>query len=329
MKEMLLTFSLFGLAAGTAAAQTNVTVYGIVDAGIGIENNGAGRVTSLNSGGMNGSRVGFTGREDLGGGLAAIFRLENGFSTDTGAAAQGGLLFGRAAWVGLTGNMGTVLVGRQSTPVHASINTFDPFVDSMAGDSGRLFNYSGTRIDNVVTYTYNAKNGLRGQLLYSFGEVAGNSAAKRTFGGYTGYKNGGFDSVLVYTDGADATGALRTKTTLLGINYDFRVIKLYATHAWNRDIGMAGVRTRDALIGFTAPLGSSNRIIGSYIRKTNETVSNAGASQIGVGFVHDLSKRTSLYSSYSKLRNDSHASYRVVVAGATDNFFNMGIRHRF
>ncbi|MFX6218091.1 porin, partial [Acinetobacter baumannii] len=69
---------------------------------------------ALDSGLMKGSRLGVKGVEDLGGGIKALFTIENGFSVDTGEAGQGKLLWGRQATVGLSGNFGTVLVGRQN-----------------------------------------------------------------------------------------------------------------------------------------------------------------------------------------------------------------------
>ena len=206
MKKSLLGILVAAAFANGAFAQTNVTIYGIVDAGISHDNNGgaAGSVTRLDSGILNGGRLGFMGTEDLGGGLSASFQLENGFGVDNGALGQGGRLFGRQAWLGVNGGFGSVRLGRQMTPVFANSPTFDPFVDALAGDTGRLFNYSGARVDNALSYNYDA-NGIRAQLMYGFGETAGNTSANRTIAGFTGYKNGPLDVVLTYTGTNDAT----------------------------------------------------------------------------------------------------------------------------
>src|SRR5690606_10200795 len=115
MKKSLLALAVLGTFSGAALAQSSVTIYGVADAGIAYTDNGnpAGEQWSVESGQQSGSRLGFKGTEDLGGGLSAIFTLESGFNLDNGTSAQGGRLFGRQAWVGLNGGFGTVKLGRQ------------------------------------------------------------------------------------------------------------------------------------------------------------------------------------------------------------------------
>ena len=135
MKKSLLALAVLGAFAGAASAQSSITIYGIADAGIVAESgNPAGSVTKLTSGVSAGSRLGFRGTEDLGGGLAAIFALETGILLDTGGNAQGqvfanqnGLVFGRQDYVGLTGGFGAVTAGRQYNPYFITVNTVDPF----------------------------------------------------------------------------------------------------------------------------------------------------------------------------------------------------------
>src|ERR1700712_516811 len=115
MKKSLLALAALGTFAGAAQAQSSVTLYGIIDAGFVYNNNQAGqKLYSLNSGNLQGSRWGLRGTEDLGGGLKAIFVLENGFDVNTGKLGQSGLEFGRSAYVGLSSaQFGTVTLGRQ------------------------------------------------------------------------------------------------------------------------------------------------------------------------------------------------------------------------
>lgn len=335
MKKALLALAVMGTFAGTASGQSNVTIYGIVDLGLSHENNGAGvgNVTRMDSGILNGSRIGFRGTEDLGGGLSAIFTLENGFNADTGALGQGGLLFGRQAWVGLSSGFGTLKLGRQKTVVYDNAGVFDPFGNALAGDSARLFNYSGSRTNNVISYGYEGA-GFRGQLQYGLGEVPGNNSGNRMVALAAGYKNGPIDVVVAHHRNNDVTGDNNGKTSLLGGNYNFGMVKAYAAYAWNKDVTATGVLapgadTRDALIGLTAPVGPSGTVIASYIRLWDKNIDNADASQAAIGYVHDLSKRTAVYASYSHLSNDDRASYQVPVAGNTDKLFNIGIRHTF
>lgn len=110
MKKSLIALSVLAAVAGTAQAQSSVTIYGVVDMALQHQNTGdpAGSTLGLDSGIQSGSRLGFKGSEDLGGGLKANFQLEMGINADTGSSAQGGRAFGRQAFVGLSGNFGAV-----------------------------------------------------------------------------------------------------------------------------------------------------------------------------------------------------------------------------
>jgi predicted porin len=335
MKKALLACTVLGTIAGSACAQTSVTIYGIVDVGIAREDNGAaaGSVTRMDSGILNGSRLGFRGSEDLGGGLSAIFNVENGYNADTGSAAQGGLLFGRQAWVGLRGDFGTVRLGRLSTVMFDNSGAFDPFGDTLAGDTSRLFNYAGFRTNNTIGYGH-SRNGFSGQLQYGLGEVAGDNSAGRTIAFSAGYKVNPVDIVVLQSRNTSASGATTGKTTLIGGNYNFGMVKLYATYAWNKDVTptgvvTAGADTTNALIGLTAPLGASGTLIASFIKLDDKAASAADAKQIALGYTHSLSKRTALYTSYARLSNDSSARYLVPAPGLTDKLLNVGIRHWF
>lgn len=143
--------------ASTASAQSSVTLYGIVDDGIGWTSNQGGHSNvQMLSGYMQGNRLGFLGREDLGGGNFAVFRLENGFDNNTGTLSQGGRLFGRSAYVGV-GNkrFGTVTLGRQQDSNYdlMSLYQFAKYWGGngvLIGDNDNLF---GTvRFSNSIKY---------------------------------------------------------------------------------------------------------------------------------------------------------------------------------
>jgi len=331
MKTRILALAASACIASVAQAQSNVTIYGVIDAGIAHENNGSTSVTRLDSGILNSSRLGFKGSEDLGGGLAAIFQIESGFSVDTGAQADAAKFFNRQSFVGLTNSFGTVRMGRQVNPVYANNATFDPFKIGMAGDSSRLISFNGSRTDNLLTYSY-AANGFRGELQYGFGEVAGNTSANRTVAGYFGYQEGPVDIVVTHQNIRNPSDTGSTEMTLLGGNYQFGWAKLYAAYAREKGIILGTTNhldQRDLLLGLTAKAGDVGTIAFSYIRKTDKALINADASQVAIGYIYDLSKRTALYTSYGQLRNDSAAKYKVVAAGTTDKLLNAGVRHFF
>jgi predicted porin len=131
------------LAAAPALAQTNVQIYGTIDMGVSHRTNsyqnGVASKTSIDSGMSEGNRLGFKGVEDLGNGLKALFTLEAGFDGDTGEQAQGGRLFGRQAFVGLTSDYGTVIAGRLYTPHYSFLSSLDPFKDGTVGRYSNVY----------------------------------------------------------------------------------------------------------------------------------------------------------------------------------------------
>lgn len=328
MKKSLLALAVLGSFAGVASAQSNVVVYGVVDANITYDDNGgpAGSTVRVDSGGQSGSRVGFRGTEDLGGGLSASFVLENGFNVDTGTLGQGGLFFGRQAWVGLNGGFGSVKMGRQHNSIFNALIALDPFGVALAGDSSRLFTHYGYRMNNTLTYTSPNLGPVSGQLLYGFGETAGNSSANRQLGLSATYSSGPLLLTLVHHKAENAAGTDDAKTTIAGGTYDFSVAKAHLAYAVNKGVGT--LDTRDAMLGVTVPLGKTT-LLASYIRKDDKAVADADADQIAVGVSYELSKRTNFYSSLSRLSNDRLASYAAGAPGATAKLFNVGIRHRF
>lgn len=355
MKKSLLAFALLGVFAGIASAQTNVTIYGVADAGIRYRDNDASTNNTtwgLDSGLQSGSRLGFRGTEDLGGGLSAIFTLEGGFNIDDGSFGQGitasattpGMtrLFGRQVFAGLSGGFGAVKLGRQYAPIRGALESVDPFGFGLAGNAANVFNVHGERTDNTINYSTPNFSGFTGQLAYTFGEITGDNSAGRHFGLSAAYANGPINVVLAHHDqhvlgGGTATVFPATpaggqKTTMLGGTYDFGVAKLHAAYSHSRGENAAGVTNLDrddAMIGVSAPVGSGT-ILASYIHRSDDIGADRDANQIALGYVHNLSKRTNLYTSYARTRNDAAASLNgAAAAGRDPSTFNVGIRHRF
>jgi predicted porin len=335
MRKALIPLAVLGAMSGAAFAQTSTTVYGIVDAGIANENNGRGSVTRVDSGNVYGDRLGFKGTEDLGGGLSALYTLEMGFNIDDGTFATAGNLFSRQSFVGLSGHLGTVTVGRQYTTLFRAQLDYDPFFTGFAGNAGHMMSNGGgsqgARTNNSIFYVTPTVSGFEGQLLYGLGEQAGNNAAMREMGGALGYKNGPLNVKVSYHNAIDATNVNSASNLNLMGTYDFGPIKLYASHQSNsRDnvVGTNSDRTRDNLIGMSMPFGAGS-LRASYIHKTDLTRSNANSSQLGLGYIYAMSKTTDLYTSISKVDNDSLSSIRVLTAGQSDRLFNVGMDHKF
>ena len=324
MKKSLVALAVLA-ASGAALAQSSVTLYGVADVGLAWEDNGTTSTTRMDSSNLNGNRWGLRGVEDLGGGLKAIFTVENGFSLDTGAQADAARFFNRQSYVGISGGFGTVKLGRQMNSIYVNSGTFDPFGNALAGDTSRLLNYQGSRTDNAITYAY-AASGFRGEIQYALGEVAGNTSGSRMFGGFVGYKSGPIDVVLTHQDTRNAADTDSQKVTLLGGNYDFGIAKAFLT--FDVEKGFATVDLRHLVVGAVVPMGAGSIKL-SYIQRQDEAVDDKDAQQFAIGYTYDLSKRTALYTSYSRLTNDAKSSVKVVKAGDTNSLFNMGVRHFF
>lgn len=325
MKKSLLVVAVLSAFAGATYAQSSVTVYGIVDLGIGSEHGTTGTKNGLLSGVQSGSRLGFRGTEDLGNGMSAIFQLENGFNADTGTAAQGGLLFGRRATVGLTGGFGAINAGRRTTPYFNAMDSVDPMAVGFAGNATNLFATTGLRMNNSVFYTSPNIGGVTGEVAYGFGEVAGDNAANRQFGGSIAYVAGPVSVALAHHDAENATATNSVKNTVVTGKYDFGMAIAHLAYARNRDD--AALDSNDLLIGVTVPFGP-HAIMASYIRKDDKSIANADAKQAAVAYTYALSKRTNLYASYAKISNDNSAVYKTN-GGFGDREANIGIRHKF
>lgn len=240
MRKQFIALAVLAACAAPVFAQSSVTLYGVIDQGINYTSNvGGGREFEMASGYAEGSRWGFKGSEDLGGGMKAIFQLENGFNAGTGALAEGGRLFGRQAYVGLASNTyGTVTFGRQYDSV------VDYFAQTTANGNwaGYLFAHpydndnsdNSFRLDNAVKYASPNIGGFQFGGAYAFSNDTGFANDRAySFGGQ--YTNGGLLVAAAYmqadnpggtTGGAITTNdasfiAERMRVWGAGINYTF------------------------------------------------------------------------------------------------------------
>lgn len=332
MNKSTIGLALLALCSTSAIAQSNLSIYGIVDGGLVRESGGrAGSTTNISSGIASGSRLGFKGKEDLGGGLSAIFQLEAGFNIDTGTSGQGGTLFGRQAFVGLNSkDFGSITLGRQYTPYYKTLRDIgDPFgAVSMAGRSGNLF-ATNTRANNMVAYATPVMAGWRADLAWAAGEVPGDSTRSRQLGGSVGYAAGPLTIQLAHHRINNATATDRTRNTLLSGNYEFKPVTVYASFALNKGPGPAD--SKDMLAGVEIPLGTG-KLLFSHVRHQDDTAANNDARQWGVAYDHQLSKRTDIYIAYAVIDNRNAAAFTVGNAtdtGTGDKAFNLGLRHNF
>jgi predicted porin len=215
-----LSLAVFG-AVGVAHAQTSVTLYGTIDTSITYINHAAGEdnlwsLGNSSAGNLSGSRWGLKGAEDLGGGLKAIFQLENGFNPSTGRLGQGGRMFGRQAYVGLTAEQyGSLTLGRQYDPLIDLVQgiTADNYFGSAFATAGDVDNYDNSfRVNNAVKYTTPSISGLQAEVMYAFGGVAGTTGAEQSWAAAVAYNNGplALAGGYFYANNSEASLGVRT-----------------------------------------------------------------------------------------------------------------------
>ena len=268
MKKTLMVAALTGVFATAAHAQSSVTLYGLIDAGITYTNNTHGHTNwQMTSGSVNGSRFGLRGAEDLGGGLKAIFTLENGFGINDGTLKQNSRLFGRQAFVGLASDQfGAVTLGRQ----------YDSMVDYVGPLALTGTQYGGTqfahpfdndnlnnsfRIDNSLKYQSANYGGFKFGALYGFSNQAAGFANNRAYSAGASYNWGGLNVAAAYmqlnSNGANSASAAfnsggavsgdntffaqRQQTWGAGANYAFGPATVGLVYSQTNLSGLAGI----------------------------------------------------------------------------------------
>jgi len=194
-----LSLALLGVA-GVAHAQSSVTLYGLIDESfqyVNKANSNGDSLYQLYSGNLQGSRFGLKGTEDLGGGLKAIFQLENGFNVNNGKMGVyngNSLLFGRQAYVGLTHDAyGTFTAGRQYDPLVDMVQplTGDNYFGSTFATPGDVDNNdNSSRTSNALKYVSPVFAGFQAEGMYALGGVAGATGSGQSWGGAATYATG-------------------------------------------------------------------------------------------------------------------------------------------
>ncbi len=332
MKRNLLALAALTACAGAATAQSTVTIGGIMDVAVAsVKNANAGTLKTLSNGRSATSRLIFRGVEDLGGGLKANFWLESEVGVDTGSAGSTvgtstGVFWARRATVGLSGGFGEVRAGRENNSTFNSFNTIEIFgyvgVASPANLRGTFFGNSngGTatavRQSNAVTYILPSLGGLYGQVQVSAGENAANQQKSASF--RLGYAAGPVNVSSGYGQ-MDKDGAMIDDLTTMNIVGSFNAG--FATFGLGYEKSEYGPQDQQLITAnVQVPFGKG------VLKAQYTTSSGTGpatqadrydAKMFGLGYVYNMSKRTSLYANYGNVNNGGTGTSATVGSGAT------------
>jgi len=333
MKKVLFAVAATGFAA-SAFAQSNVTIYGSLDAGVAyVSNLGGGSVARLDQGTMQPDRIGFRGTEDLGGNLKANFQLESGIYTDTGGQPTAGKLFNRYSTIGLSGDFGAVTMGHMPDIVFDYVGKLSngyQLTNWYLFHPGNLDSLANTyQFDNAVRYTSPTFSGLQLSGMYGFGEVAGDSNNGRNVSTGATYTNGPLRAALAYSKlnnraagyggaflqslglGTAATVFSSLSTTAAGVGYTIGPVRLNADYTQVKISLPTGVtpKQKNFDLGAAWRYATADTLNFGYGLSKLES---ARWNTFSLSHVHAFSKRTEFYVQAAYQRAGGSARFAVM-----------------
>lgn len=328
MKKSLIALSVLAAFAGSAMAQSSVTIYGKIDVGVGKPSSTEDKMVMDPTG----SRIAFKGVEDLGGGMKALFAMEHRFSPDDGTSASSAFWNGYS-FVALEGGFGRVSLGRQYSPNFTMVqNQVDPFAGETVAQVRHVGMFASMgampvspvtapgyglitapvanyRVPNSVRYDAKFGGFAIGALVAETAPVVGDNTP---FGVAVSYEAGPLYLALGYEDPMFANDKLTSLAARY--NFGFATISLGATDGTTP----FDMKARSYLVGANIPFGSNDLKIGFAQAK----LGSFDYTKVGLGLHHNLSKRTKLYADLSHVGGNASPSEERVG-------YDLGIQHNF
>jgi predicted porin len=306
MQRQLIIATAAALLAGSALAQSSTEIYGRLNLSVERQTVAGDSRTAVED---NSSRIGFRGTEDLGGGLKVGFVLEHGFNADTGAAA--GDFWGRESTLSLSGNFGTFRFGNM--PASEAYFATADYVSMHNHDTGTsadaLYGFVAVgALQNTIAYTSPTMNGLRLDVQYGLKE---NSKTDNPLSLAANYDAGPLHLGFGYED-YDGN-----KSTAIRALYEMGAITVGGYY----EKGSGDTRYNNIRVSAMYTQGVSEFHANYGNRGDTNDISNTGANQLTLGYNYNLSKRTKLYTYYTRLDTE--------IANADFSSFAVGIRHNF
>jgi predicted porin len=332
---------LLGLSGLAAAQSSQVTVFGVVDIGLQRLTNGSKSLSQQSIDGVQTSRLGFRGTEDLGDGLSAGFHLEGALAPDTGT--PGGLSFTRRSTLSLSSaRLGELRLGRDYTPTFWNISRFNAFgTNGVGAASNLIYGFDGAsssaptvvRSNNSVGYVLpGTLGGVYGQAMVAAAEGA---ATGKFQGLRLGYAAGSVDVAVSVSETTNNAAGDKFKVSSLGGTYTLDAFKLFGLL---HNSQQTTKKQDNWVLGATYAFGQTT-LRASYTRAhlTNSAVAAKAdytGNQLALGGLYALSKRTTLYGTVSRVGNSDSGKFVIpggsaVSAGQSSRGTELGIYHAF
>jgi len=351
--RLALTAIALAVVASAASAQSSsVTLGGSIDLSARyVKNEGRDRRISLAQDGITPSELFLVGTEDLGGGLKAGFNLRSGVNADTGTSTANSQFWNRRATVSLMSNFGEIRLGRDYAPTFWNQTTFDVFGTNGVASSRNIPQFDvglgrAVRVDNAVEYFLPPNlGGVYGQVTVAASEGAPASPTSvgnfgRYVGGRIGYASGRLNTAMAYAAQRLDTiaGQPSHKVFNIGGSYDFSVVKLLGYYDREAE-SYTGVDKKEDRFSLSSsiPFGQSEIRLGGERSKLDNKITKVSTkvTQLALGYVYNLSKRTALYGTASRISNSGPVAVAIPggpaapIAGGTSQAAELGIRHSF
>jgi len=338
------------VAALPMAAMADVTLYGNIEASI--EN---GKSLAYSGGAKKsttriddtGSLIGFKGSENLGNGLKAIWQVEQGLNIDGTTGNGSGNRYYNNTWatrdsfIGLTGNFGTVRLGKLSTYLNSDMEKFDAWIYG-AGVNGATVTTANTldgRFDNAIRYDSPNLNGFKFTAAYGFDEKRttvgnGNRSNQAMWNLGAGYENAGYYADIGYVAFQDTDASASKDGNYWRLEGGYNANNLLVALAYgqsklyNGAVNATKAKEAALTVGYTmGALTPKFTYAHVWDTKTNGVKADDGINQYVIGVDYALSKRTTAYTSFGYVKHDN-----VIVAGTDERkerTLAVGVQHKF
>ena len=359
--RMLAIAGLFLPLSSIAQTDSSAILYGVVDLSMGgISRQDEGTSLRMQSGVQSGSRWGLRGSETLGNGLRANYLLESGFLANEGRSAQGGRLFGRAAWAGLSGPMGELRLGRHTSVSSITLSDYDAFLASymITGAQTTLLPFNANRADNTIAYWTPSAAGWRAGMDYSTGydsQGFGTSSSSKLMSAAIVYTQTRYSLTATYEKAKWGHGSSQRQAMMANGGYTAPYaytlagkwmgdsVTLYAAWSLMRNgstipavpspgqlVNFAGSSVQAAMVGAAWRVGGASTLLASFqTSRPNDSgeLGKRGATGpqnvYSAGYTYDLSKRTNFYAIYGYMDRAWNTP------DWHESQYALGIRHRF